>query len=91
MKPQMQRALHSTIQIFVMAAIVATLLCLPLGAMLAAFSYAVLDIPFQTFLTFAGAFNRSVGLLAWWMLFFVPALAYAAYVLPWHAYEDRNG
>jgi hypothetical protein len=89
MKPKMQRAFHSFTQILVMAAIVTTLLCLPVGALLAAFCYAVLDIPFQTFLTFAGTFDRFVGLLAWWMLLFVPALAYAAYVLPWHADEHR--
>ena len=88
MNRQMQRALNSITHTLVMAAIVTTLLCLPVGALIAAFGYAVLDIPFQTFLTFAGTFNRFVGLLAWWTLLFVPALAYAACVLPWHAYED---
>lgn len=71
-------------QILVMAAIVTTLLCLPVGLLLAFFCYAVLDIPFSTFLTFAGTFNRFIGLVAWWTLFFLPALAYAAYVLPWY-------
>jgi hypothetical protein len=68
----------------VMAAIVTTLLCLPVGALLAGFSYAVLDLPFQAFLTFAGTFNRFQGLLAWWTLLFLPAVAYAAWVLPWN-------
>jgi hypothetical protein len=75
-------------QILVMAAIVTTLSFLPVGALLAAFCYAVFDIPFRTFLTFAGRLNSFLGLLGWWMLIFVPALAYAAYVLPWHAYEE---
>ena len=72
------------IQIPIMAAIVTTLLCLPVGLLLAFFCYAVLDISFHTFLTFAGTFNRFTGLVAWWMLFFLPALAYAAYAMPWH-------
>ena len=70
-----------------MAGIVTTLLWLPVGALLAVFCYAALDIPFQAFLTFGGTFNRFVGLLAWWMLIFLPALAYAAYAMPWH--EER--
>jgi hypothetical protein len=67
-----------------MAGIVTTLLWLPVGALLAVFCYAVLDIPFQSFLTFGGTFNRFMGLLVWWMLIFLPALAYAAYAMPWH-------
>src|SRR3982750_572460 len=70
------------IQILVMAGIVTPLLCLPVGLVLAVFCYAVFDIPFQNFLTFAGTFNRFIGLVAWWMLFFLPALAYAAVLLP---------
>ena len=71
-----------------MAAIVTTMLCIPVAALLACFAYAVLDIPFQSFLTFAGTFNRFQGLVAWWMLLFVPALVYAACAPPWSAKED---
>ena len=66
-----------------MAAIVTTLLCLPVGALLALLLYGVLGTPFQAFLTFADTFNRFQGVLAWWMLLFLPALAYATWVLPW--------
>jgi hypothetical protein len=79
--------LHYASRITVMAAIVTTLLCLPVGALLAWLCYAVLGTPFQDFLTFAHTFNRFQGLLAWWVVLFLPALAYATCVLPWSA-ED---
>jgi hypothetical protein len=66
-----------------MAAIVTTLLCLPVGALLAWLCYAVLGTPFLAFLTFADTFSRFQGLVAWWMVLFLPALAYATCVLPW--------
>ena len=76
-------------QTVVMAAIVTTLLCLPLGALLAALCYAVLDISFQALMTFAGTFNGFAGLLAWWTLLFLPALVYAAYAMPWQESNIR--
>ena len=74
-------------QVTVMAAIVATLMCLPVGALLALFGFAVLGVSFHAFLTFGGALNGFQGLLAWWTLAFFAALPYAAYVLPWQANE----
>lgn len=65
-----------------MAAIVASLLCLPVGAALALLSFAVLGLPLLAFLTFGGALNVFAGLLAWWTLAFLAALVYAAYALP---------
>jgi hypothetical protein len=70
-------------RITTMAAIVTTLLWLPVGALLALLLYGVLGTPFQDFLTFADTFNRFQGVLAWWMVLFLPALAYATCVLPW--------
>jgi hypothetical protein len=75
--------LHYIFRITVMSAIVTTLLCLPVGALLAWLSYAVLGTTFQSFLTFADTFTRFQGLVAWWMVLFLPALAYATCVLPW--------
>jgi hypothetical protein len=69
-------------QTFVMAAIVATLLCIPLAALLALLSLGLLDIPLQSFLTFGGRANAFVGVLLWWAIAFVPALAYAAFAMP---------
>jgi hypothetical protein len=67
----------------VMAAICATLMCLPVAGLLALFAYAVLGISFHSFLTFDGALNNVAGLLAWWSLAFLIALPYAAFAMPW--------
>ena len=76
--------MRSIRQIAVMAAIVTTLLCGPVGALLAWFSFAVLGISLHAFVTFGGALNEFQGLLAWWALCFLPALAYTACVMPWN-------
>jgi hypothetical protein len=65
-------------QTAVMAAIVTSLMYLPVGGLLALAAYALLGVSFQAFVTFADLFNLFVGLLMWWILGFVPALAYAA-------------
>jgi hypothetical protein len=65
-----------------MAAIVATMLCVPAGALLAA-----LLLPFgispSVIVTFGGALHPVLGLVAWWAICFIPAVTYAAFVLPW--------
>ena len=66
-----------------MAAIVATLLWLPVGAVLAWLCFGVLGISAHAFVTFGGALNQFQGLLAWWALGFLVALVYAASLLPW--------
>lgn len=66
----------------VMAAIVATLLFLPVGAVLALSLFAVLGVSFRGFVTFGGALNDFAGVLAWWTLAFLAALVYAALVPP---------
>jgi hypothetical protein len=53
------------LQALMMAAIVATLLCLPVGAVLAVLTYLFLDVPMQSILTFGGALHAVAGLLAW--------------------------
>ena len=83
-----RRALDYISRITVMAAIVTTLLCLPAGALLALICYGVLGTPLEDFLTFANTFNRFQGVLAWWMVLFLPALAYATWVLPWTAEDE---
>ena len=69
-------------QVIVMAAVTTTLLWLPVGALLALLCFALLGISFHAFLTFADTLNRFQGLLAWWLLGFLPAFAYAAYFRP---------
>jgi hypothetical protein len=70
------------LQALIMAAIVATLLCLPTGALLAVLAYAALDVPLEGFLTFGGALSLFAGLLAWWLLAFLPSLVYTAFAMP---------
>lgn len=69
-------------QIVVLAAIVDTLMCLPVGALLALLGYAVFGIPFHDLLTFQGTLNAVQGVLAWWALGFLAALPYAALCAP---------
>jgi hypothetical protein len=69
-------------QIAVMAAIVTTLLCGPVGALLALFSFAVLGVSFHSFLTFGDRLNAFGGLLVWWVVAFVPAFGYAVFAMP---------
>ncbi len=65
-----------------MAAIVATLMFLPVGAILALSGFAVFGISFDAFLTFGRALDGFQGLLAWWTLGFLTALPYAAGSMP---------
>lgn len=70
-------------QLTVMAAIVASLLYVPLGALLALVSYAF-SVPLSALMTFGGALNNVLlGLLAWWLVVFAGAYVYAAFVFPW--------
>lgn len=66
-----------------MAAIVTTLLFVPAAAMLAGLLF-LFEVSLHAFLTFDGALNPVQTVLAWWALGFLPAAAYAGYVLPWH-------
>jgi hypothetical protein len=67
-------------RIAVMAAIVATLLCVPLGTILAALFVGVLDGSVHSFVTFGGSLYPVVGLGLWWVISFVPAFVYSALV-----------
>lgn len=68
-----------------MAAIVTTLACVPLIGVLAIVGMAAPATSFHGLITFAGAVNAFQGVLLWWALVFVPALAYAAIALDWHS------
>jgi hypothetical protein len=64
-----------------MAAIVATLLYVPVGALLAAFCSGVLGISLHSLVTFGATFNPVPGLIVWWLVGFVPGLGYAALMM----------
>jgi hypothetical protein len=83
----MRFILGSLPQTVVMAAIVDTALFLPFGAILAFLSFALFGVSLRGFITFGGALNAPVGLIAWWSLLLVPSLAYAAYAMPWRPKE----
>lgn len=80
LKPQ----LRSLVQMLVMAAIVTTALAVPVGALLGLLCLAVFDVSLWAFITFAGSLTLLQGILAWWGLMLVPALVYAAAVMPWN-------
>ena len=65
-----------------MAAIVATMLCVPVGALLAGLLL-LFGISPRVILTFGGVLHPAQGLIAWWTVCFIPAVAYAAFLLPW--------
>ena len=67
-------------QVTGMAALVASLLYCPVGAVLALACFAARDVSFHSFITFGDTFKPLPGLAVWWVIAFVPAFAYAAYV-----------
>ena len=77
----MPSAARSIPQTLVMAAIVTTALYVPVGALVALAS-ALLGVPLHTLVTFAGRLGAVEGVIAWWAIFYVPALVYAAFVMP---------
>lgn len=79
----MRFILRTVPQMLVMAAVVTTALCIPVGAVLALVSFVAFGVSLHAFVTFGGSLAPYWGLLAWWAVLFVPALAYAAYAMPW--------
>jgi hypothetical protein len=71
----------------VMAAIVTSALFVPVGALLLWLSFALFGASLRAVVTFGSVLTVVEGLLAWWALLFLPALVYAAYVMPWSARE----
>ncbi len=76
------RTMKHVPQALVMAAIVATALLLPFAGLLGLLGYLVLGISLQDFVTFGGALDLLAGVLAWWALAWVAAMAYAAFMVP---------
>jgi hypothetical protein len=65
------------VQTLAIAALVATLLWLPVSAALALLCAVVLGISFHAFVTFGGNLSPAAGLLTWWALALLPATVYA--------------
>jgi len=64
-----------------MAAIVATL-WFPVAVLIAVGVSAVLDFPIRLVVTFGERIHGAAGLALWWLILFVPALAYSAVFMP---------
>jgi hypothetical protein len=67
-------------QIFVMAAIVATLFLVPAAGLVWA-GCALLGVSFESVITLGNVVSAPAGVSAWWAIAFVPALGYAAFML----------
>jgi hypothetical protein len=80
----MSYALRSVLQMLLMSAIVTTALFVPLGILLALVCFALFRVGVLDFVTFGGLLTAAQGVAAWWAIFFLPALVYSAYVMPWH-------
>jgi hypothetical protein len=78
----MQPTWHAIRATALMAAIVTTMLCGPVGALLALFSFAVLGISLHSFVTFGDRLSAVGGLFVWWVIAFVPAYGYAVFAMP---------
>lgn len=68
-------------QMAVMAAVVTTLLFWPVGALLALACFLVAGTSVESLVTLGSTFHAWAGLLVWWGIGYLPALAYAAYMV----------
>ena len=61
-----------------MAAIVTTLVYIPVGALVAILAFGAFDVSLHSLLTFGGHIHIVAGLVLWWGIAYLPALLYAA-------------
>jgi hypothetical protein len=67
-------------QVAGMAVLVASLLYFPVVGALAFLCFALKGVSLRAFITFGDTYAPFAGLLAWWTVGFVLALAYSAFV-----------
>ena len=77
----MNRALDSSLRFAALTAIVATIMCLPVGGLLAGMAYLFGGVTPHSFITFGERLPAAAGLAAWWALAWIPAAIYAAFCL----------
>ena len=73
---------------FVMAGVVTTALYVPIVGLLALLAIGLFGVSLHSFITFGEALGAVEGVLVWWAVLFVPALAYSALMMPWRAKKD---
>ena len=77
----MNRALDASLRFAALTAIVATIMCVPVGALLAGAAWLFGGVTPHGFLTFGERLPAAAGLVAWWGLACIPAAVYAALCL----------
>ena len=77
-----RREFPAIVQMALMAAIVSTLCCWPIGIAIA-LVLAMVGVPLDTCVTFGGALGRYAGMATWWLIFFALSLVYAALAFSW--------
>jgi hypothetical protein len=73
--------LSSLGRLCVMAAVVATI-CIPVAVLIAGLASVLLDFPVRILVTFGDRIHAALGLLLWWLIVCLPALAYSAAFMP---------
>jgi hypothetical protein len=66
-----------------LAAVVTTLLYVPVCGLLALLCFTAWGVSLSAFVTLGGTYPAYVGVLVWWVILFVPAFAYATLLPPW--------
>jgi len=77
------------LEVLGMATIVTTMLYVPAAGLLAAL-FLFAGVPIASLVSFGHALHPVAGLAAWWALFFVPALVYCGFIVPWDGREPRT-
>jgi len=70
------------LQVMVMAAVVATLVYLPVGVAVA-LALRAFGVSFEAWLTLGQVLHPAQGLLVWWLFLFLGSCGYAAWLFPW--------
>jgi hypothetical protein len=80
----MKLVLGNLPQLLVMSCIVATLFLFPVLGIAGLVGYYGFELPFNDLVTFKESVNDFEGVVAWWLIVLVPAIAYSSTVMPWH-------
>ena len=83
----MKLVLDGLPQMLVMSCVVATMMLVPILAAAGLAAYFGFGIAFADLVTFGESLNGFEGVVAWWLIVLVPAIAYSATVMPWYGRE----
>lgn len=78
----MRQKLQTLSQVATMSAIVATIMFVPF-ALIVVLGGKLFGISLASVVTFGSAMNAFIGLVVWWLIAFLGAIAYAACVFQW--------